>query len=110
MTHPLVVDGVSFWYVAVCPAQMAWSPAFVNEKILLLAVFMGLIFCGLDTIIFRQYNLVTEILEREVISHLDYWLLQFSFKIHVVTRHPWYHCNLLSLVVLTFLVIITRIS
>jgi benzodiazapine receptor len=83
ITHPLMVDGVSFWYVAVCLAQTAWSPAFAYEKILLSAVFMGLIFYSLASIVYRQYNLVMQNLGKEVISsRSDYWLLQFPFEIH----------------------------
>ena len=82
MTHPLMVKGVFFWYVAVCLAQTAWSPAFVYEKIALLAAFMGIILCGLAAIFFHQYNTVAVILEEEVISGSDYWLLQFLFEIH----------------------------
>jgi hypothetical protein len=82
MTHPLMVKGVSFWYVAVCLTQAAWSPAFAYEKIALSAAFMGLILCGLAAIVFRQYNAIAVILEEEVISGSDYWLLQFPFEIH----------------------------
>ena len=82
MIHPLIVDGVSFWFVAVCLAQTAWSPAFAYEKIVVSAILMGLILCGLVAIVFRQYNLVTAILEKEAISRSDYWLLQFPFEIH----------------------------
>jgi tryptophan-rich sensory protein len=78
MTHPLMVEGVSFWYLAVCLAQTAWSPAFAYEKIALSVVLMGLILLGLAAIVFRQYNVVTVILEGKeaVISSSDYWMLQ----------------------------------
>ena len=41
--NTLVVNGVSFWFVLVCLAQTAWSPAFAYEKIPLAAFLIGCI-------------------------------------------------------------------
>ena len=87
MTHPLIVKGVSFWYPAVCILQTAWSLAFAYEKIPLSAALMGCILLGLVLITVRQYNVVTNILEREtneIDTHLtwnDYWLLQLPLEL-----------------------------
>ena len=87
MTHPLIVKGVSFWYLAVCILQTAWSPAFAYDKIPLSAALMGCTLLGLVLITVRQYNIVTNILERETnetdtpVTWNDYWLLQFPFEL-----------------------------
>jgi hypothetical protein len=82
-THPLMVDGVGSWFIAVCLTQTAWSPAFAREQIPLSLRIMAFILIGLVAIIVRQYNLVTGIIdEGGVITSSDYWLLQFPFEIH----------------------------
>lgn len=81
--HPLMVDGVGSWFIAVCLTQTAWSPAFAREQIPLSLRIMAFILIGLVAIVVRQYNLVTGIIdEGGVISSSDYWLLQFPFEIH----------------------------
>ena len=83
-SHPLVVEGVSWWYVVVCIAQTAWSPAFAYEKIPLAAFFMGCILLGLVAIAFGQYKVVTNLIERQSgLKRSDFWLLQFPFEIHL---------------------------
>lgn len=86
-THPLIVVGVSYWFVAVCLAQTAWSPAFAYEMIPLSAAFMSCILLALMAIVVRQYNVVTKALELETTNALvpkgGYWLLQFPFELHL---------------------------
>eukprot|EP00585_Thalassiosira_rotula_P009008 CAMPEP_0196146974 /NCGR_PEP_ID=MMETSP0910-20130528/24282_1 /TAXON_ID=49265 /ORGANISM="Thalassiosira rotula, Strain GSO102" /LENGTH=310 /DNA_ID=CAMNT_0041409279 /DNA_START=84 /DNA_END=1016 /DNA_ORIENTATION=- len=87
-THPLMVEGVTYWFVAVCLAQTAWSPAFAYESMLLSAVFMTCILLALIMIVTRQYNVVTKVLEMEsttntLIPSSYYWLLQFPFELHL---------------------------
>lgn len=82
--NTLVVDGVSFWFVLVCIAQTAWSPAFAYEKIPLAAFLMGCILTPLAVIVVRQYQIRTEQIERnKTVVRSDYWLLQFPFDIHL---------------------------
>jgi len=88
-THPLMVEGVSYWFVAVCLAQTAWSPAFADESMLLSTVFMTCILLALIMIVTRQYNVVTKVLDMEsttnttLIPSSYYWLLQFPFELHL---------------------------
>ncbi|KAL7461496.1 hypothetical protein ACHAXS_001916 [Conticribra weissflogii] len=83
----LIVDGVSWWFVLVCIAQTAWSPAFAYEKIPLSAFFMGCIFVPLVAIVVGQYKVVAKLSERETcngnVERSHYWLLQFPFEIHL---------------------------
>mmetsp|Transcript_27701 Transcript_27701/g.52515 ORF Transcript_27701/g.52515 Transcript_27701/m.52515 type:complete len:305 (-) Transcript_27701:54-968(-) len=85
-SSPLMVNGVSWWFVLVCIAQTAWSPAFAYEKIPLSAFFMGCIFVPLVAIVVGQYKVVTKLSERGTsngpVTRSNYWLLQFPFEIH----------------------------
>jgi hypothetical protein len=88
--HPLMATGVSWYFVAVCLAQFAWSPAFAYEKIPLSAFFMGCILLPLACIAFRQYAVTTKNIRQETSSTnfetwdwTDYWLLRFPFELHL---------------------------
>lgn len=82
--NTLVVNGVRFWFVLVCLAQTAWSPAFAYEKIPLAAFLMGCILIPLAVIVVGQYHIRTEQVERNKIAvRSDYWLLQFPFDVHL---------------------------
>ena len=89
MNDPLVVQGVSCWFIVACIAQTAWSPAFAYEYMLLAAVFMGCILVPLVAIVVDQYNIVTSIIDQQSsnnsthVSWKDYLLLQFPFEIHL---------------------------
>ena len=95
MTNPLIVTGVYFWYVLVCLAQVAWSPALVYEKIFLSAVFMGCILLPLAMIASGQYHVVTKSLVLETNANgetgnliwSDYWPFQFPFELHSGVDH-----------------------
>ena len=107
MTNPLIVTGVSFWYVLVCLAQIAWSPAFVYEKIYLSAVFMGCILLPLAMIASGQYHVVTKSLVLETNANgetgnliwSDYWPFQFPFELHLGWIIPAFAVNLNACVV-----------
>lgn len=71
-----VQTGVSFWYVAVCLFQSAWSFAFAKEVLWLAVVFMFGIWISLVAILFNQYYINSER------SILDYFLLRFPFDVH----------------------------
>jgi hypothetical protein len=87
--HPLVVDGVSYYFLLACLAQTAWSPAFAYEKMTLSAVLMGGILIPLIVIAVRQKNArQKEIQNKQHDVHLFfrgkyYWLLQFPFELHL---------------------------
>mmetsp|Transcript_19275 Transcript_19275/g.29090 ORF Transcript_19275/g.29090 Transcript_19275/m.29090 type:complete len:280 (+) Transcript_19275:131-970(+) len=86
--HPLVVDGVSYYYLLACLAQTAWSPAFAYEKMPLAAVFMGCILIPLIVIAVKQNRARTrgmEINPRLALFFRGkyYWLLQFPFELHL---------------------------
>mmetsp|Transcript_3239 Transcript_3239/g.5441 ORF Transcript_3239/g.5441 Transcript_3239/m.5441 type:complete len:280 (-) Transcript_3239:1442-2281(-) len=86
--HPLVVDGVSYYYLLACLAQTAWSPAFTYEKMPLSAVFMGCILIPLIIIAVKQNDSQTKAMEKNPRLGLFfrgkfYWLLQFPFELHL---------------------------
>lgn len=73
--HPMVTEGVSYWYFAVCAAQACWTLAFATETNWLACIFMYTILGCLLKILYNQYQL-------EKPSNKDYWLLAFPFEIH----------------------------
>jgi len=86
--HPLVVDGVSYYFLLACLAQTAWSPAFAYEKMPLSAVLMGGILIPLIVIAVRQKNARQKAIERNprlamFFRGKYYWLLQFPFELHL---------------------------
>ncbi len=86
--HPLVVRGVSYYYLLACLSQTAWSPAFTYEKMPLSAVFMGCILIPLIIIAVKQNNIFQEAMKRNPRLFLlfrgkYYWLLQFPFELHL---------------------------
>jgi branched-subunit amino acid transport protein AzlD len=88
MNHPLVIDGVSYWYILACVAQTLWSPAFTYEKMPLAATFMGCILIPLIVIAYRQHMSYNKAMERNVRLSMYfrgkyYLLLQFPFELHL---------------------------
>jgi tryptophan-rich sensory protein/branched-subunit amino acid transport protein AzlD len=86
--HPLVVSGVSYYYLLACLAQTAWSPAFAYEKMPLSAVVMGCILIPLIVIAVNQNNARKKAVERNprlamFFRGKYYWLLQFPFELHL---------------------------
>ncbi|KAK1739941.1 hypothetical protein QTG54_009700 [Skeletonema marinoi] len=86
--HPLVVNGVSYYYLLACLAQTAWSPAFAYEKMPLAAVLMGCILIPLIVIAVKQNHARTKAIQNKQ-HHVEffrgkyYWLLQFPFELHL---------------------------
>lgn len=73
---PLVVDGVSWYYIAVCGAQIAWTICFSFELIVLSLVAMLAILFFLVKIVGSQYKLDGDV------SIQDFFLLKLPFEIH----------------------------
>lgn len=74
--HPMVQEGVSYWYCGVCLAQVGWTFSFAYEIIPLSLVFMLLILFSLYGLLYSQYY--TESTGKLV----EFWLLRFPFAIH----------------------------
>jgi translocator protein len=74
-SSPLVLKGVSYYYVAACLAQCAWTVAFGLEKIVLSLIAMVSILVPLLIILTKTSGLQAE-------SIGLYWLLKFPFEIH----------------------------
>merc|ERR1712224_99712 len=82
-SNALVVKGVSYNYIGVCLAQIAWTLAFSYEVIWLSFICMITILYFLITIVLNQYKLSEqEISESDASNIKDFWLLKFPFLIH----------------------------
>jgi len=78
--HPLIQEGVSFWYLAACLAQVGWTFAFALEVMWLSLVLMVAILVALFAISYRQYY---QFDNPENVSNIwDFWLLIFPFELH----------------------------
>uniref|UniRef100_A0A7S2LGL1 Uncharacterized protein n=1 Tax=Leptocylindrus danicus TaxID=163516 RepID=A0A7S2LGL1_9STRA len=73
--HPLVQDGVGYWYVGTCISQAGWSIAFGYEVIWLSLVLMIAILISLVGLLVSQYKLKPG-------NFWDYVILCFPFAIH----------------------------
>lgn len=74
--HPMVTDGVSWWFNAVVATQVAWTLSFALEVVPLSLAFMFLIWLSLMTILYKQYHAESDG------SALEFLLLRFPFAIH----------------------------
>jgi Caspase domain len=72
----LVRNGVGWYYIGVCLAQIGWTIAFSYEIIWLSLVAMLSILFFLIRIVVAQYNV------QRTVSLCEYWLLKFPFAIH----------------------------
>lgn len=73
---PLVIDGVSLYYLGVCGAQVLWTVFFTFELISLsLIAMLSILFCLIKTVN-SQYKLGGGVSTR------DYWLLKAPFDVH----------------------------
>jgi len=75
--HPMVQDGVKFWYFVSCLVQSGWTLAFGYEVIILSLIFMVSILLSLFMILVNQNNLESD--DRTV---GEYWLFRFGFAVH----------------------------
>ncbi|GMI05737.1 hypothetical protein TrLO_g10630 [Triparma laevis f. longispina] len=74
-SNPIVVDGVGYWYAAVCIAQIFWTMSFSFEVNWLAFIFMFTILGFLAKLVFSSYKLVPE-------NNRQYWLFKFPFELH----------------------------
>lgn len=86
--HPLVVEGVSYYYLLACLAQTAWSPAFAYEHMPLSALCMGCILLPLIIIAVKQHSAYKRAMQwhpkqLHFFRGKYYWLLQFPFELHL---------------------------
>lgn len=82
--RPMVQQGVSFWYIAACVAQIGWTLSFAFEVISLSLIFMLLILISLMGLLISQYNVpldaTTSSCSMKGIG--EFWLLRFPFSVH----------------------------
>eukprot|EP00588_Corethron_pennatum_P017316 CAMPEP_0194308454 /NCGR_PEP_ID=MMETSP0171-20130528/5423_1 /TAXON_ID=218684 /ORGANISM="Corethron pennatum, Strain L29A3" /LENGTH=315 /DNA_ID=CAMNT_0039061109 /DNA_START=261 /DNA_END=1208 /DNA_ORIENTATION=+ len=74
--HPMVVEGVRYWYILACLAQMAWTPFFALEIMPASLVCMVLIWAALLGLLYSQYYTPSDQ------TRAEFWLLRFPFQIH----------------------------
>lgn len=77
--HPYVQDGTSYWYVAACIFQIAWTFAFGYEVIwlslsMMLLILVSLLGCVISN--YYQYRNTNK-------SILEFWIFLFPFSIHL---------------------------
>ena len=83
--RPLVQEGVSFWYMITCAAQVGWTFVFafeINEAALF---FMLIIWISLMALIISQYYIELDEETSKCCSMkglVEFWLLKFPFSIH----------------------------
>jgi len=76
-SHPIVLNGVSYWYCIVVIAQAGWTFSFCFEIIWLSFLMMLSILASLCIIIYQTRNNV------QVETTIgDFWLLKFPFELH----------------------------
>jgi hypothetical protein len=78
--HPLIQEGVSYWYLATCLTQVGWTFAFAFEVIWLSMVFMAAIFITLFVIAYRQYYQFNN--PENPKKFWDFWLFILPFTLH----------------------------
>jgi len=82
--RPMVQEGVSFWYMIACTAQIGWTISFAYEVIPLSLVFMLLIWISLMGILISQYYVKFDptTASCSMKGLVEFWLLRFPFSIH----------------------------
>mmetsp|Transcript_27920 Transcript_27920/g.42269 ORF Transcript_27920/g.42269 Transcript_27920/m.42269 type:complete len:337 (+) Transcript_27920:166-1176(+) len=82
-SHPLVQQGVGYWYCATCLVQSIWNFAFGFEQIVLALILIVSIWGTLVVIVYQQYTLVLQQQQQTQRPTLQqFWLLRFPFAIH----------------------------
>jgi hypothetical protein len=74
--HPMVQEGLSYWYIAVTATQIGWTFAFAFEVIPASLTCMILIWISLIGILYKQYYTESDG------SILEFVVLRFPFQIH----------------------------
>mmetsp|Transcript_104317 Transcript_104317/g.145376 ORF Transcript_104317/g.145376 Transcript_104317/m.145376 type:complete len:250 (+) Transcript_104317:530-1279(+) len=72
----MVQDGIKYYWILACIAQVGWTFAFAYEIIWLSLVFMIGIWVALMTLLYSQYY------TRSDSTLYEFWLLRFPFAIH----------------------------
>lgn len=83
--RPLVQDGVSFWYMVTCYAQVGWTFTFAYEVNEAALFFMLIIWMSLMALIISQYYVELDSETSKCCSMkglMEFWLLKFPFSIH----------------------------
>lgn len=83
--RPLVQDGVSFWYMVTCYAQVGWTFTFAYEVNEAALFFMLVIWISLMALIISQYCVELDSETSKCCSMkglMEFWLLKFPFSIH----------------------------
>jgi hypothetical protein len=78
--HPLIQEGVSYWYLATCLTQAGWAFASAFEVIWLSMVFLAALFITLFVIAYRQYYQFNNTEKPE--KCCDFWLFILPFTLH----------------------------
>jgi hypothetical protein len=73
-SHPIITDGISYFWAALCVFQVAWSIAFAQEVIWLALVFMLMILASLVIILYRNYSIATT-------TFSEYYLIKAVFQL-----------------------------
>lgn len=81
---PMVQQGVSYWYVAVCTFQAGWTFSFAYEIIPASLVFMVLLWISLTCLLISQYYVKLDPITSSCSWQglLEFWFLRFPFSIH----------------------------
>lgn len=74
--HPMLQNGLSYWYSGVTATQIGWTISFTYEVIPLSLAFMLAIWISLISILYSQYYTKSDG------SLLEFWILRFPFAIH----------------------------
>ena len=76
--HPLIQEGVSYWYFSACIFQSIWTFAFGYEVFALSVLMMGGILCSLVPIVIQQSKIDSH--PSSAIG--DFWQYKYPFSIH----------------------------
>lgn len=77
-SHPYVQKGVSYWYTAVCIAQVGWTFLFTFDFIWPSMIFMSLILLSLAGCVSGSYYQYANSKKTQI----EFWFLLFPFSIH----------------------------
>jgi translocator protein len=74
--HPMVQQGVGYWYMMVAAMQIGWTFTFAYEKIIVSLVFMLALWVVLICLLYSQYYTESDG------KLLEFWVLRFPFSVH----------------------------
>jgi len=82
--RPMVQQGVSYWYVAVCTFQAGWTFSFAYEIIPASLVFMVLLWISLMCLLISQYYVKLDPTTSSCSWQglVEFWFLRFPFSVH----------------------------